>query len=210
MKYSIIVFDIDGTLIDTEFAVLNSLKESIYDLKGINYSPHELKFALGIPSGEALKKLGIEDDKLQEAYDLWNDNFSKYIPEIKLFSGILDLIQSLYNRGIPLALLTSKDELEMKNDFLPLGIMKYFKYTVTAESTKKHKPHPEPMLKILEMACYKPGEAVYIGDSIYDMQCANSAGVDCILALWSREGVDGIEATYYAKAPKDVWNIINS
>ena len=209
MRYSFVIFDIDGTLIDTEFAVLSSLRDTIFDLKGIRYEDKELKFVLGIPSEEALLKLSIDTSQLLEAYNLWNKKFERYIPQIKLFDGIMPLIEKLHNKGIPLGLLTSKDKIEFEKDFAPLGIIPYFKHIVTAESTSHHKPRPEPMIKILELSGIKAKKALYIGDSIYDMECALSANVDCVLALWGREGIDHIKATYYAESPLELWEILN-
>ncbi|MEG0450304.1 MAG: HAD hydrolase-like protein, partial [Lysinibacillus sp.] len=75
--------------------------------------------------------------------------------------------------------------------------------------TEKHKPHPEPLLVCLEGLHATKNEAVYIGDSIYDMQCANSAGVKFALALWGSKTTNGFEsADYVLNAPKDILNII--
>jgi len=208
MKYEFIILDIDGTLIDSEFAILASLQKTIEKFTGETKPVEALKFSLGIPSMDALKTLGVKENLLKEAYNLWNINFEKYIPDIKPYSGIVELLDVLSSRKLKLGILTSKDKIEYEKDFLPLGLESYFNHIIVFEDTTNHKPHPEPMLKMLEMACVPPEKALYIGDSIYDMQCAEGAGVDSVLALWGREGIDGIEATYYAKGPADILKII--
>ena len=210
MKYEFIIFDIDGTLIDTEFAVLASLQQTIEKLTDESVAYEKLKFSLGIPSMEALKILGVQENLLKEAYDIWNINFEKHIPDIKVYSGIIELLNELRADNLKLGILTSKDKMEYEKDFVHLGLESYFNHIITFEDTAKHKPHPEPMLKILEMACVTSGRALYIGDSIYDMQCAQGAGVDNALALWGRTGSGGIKATYYAEKPADVVKLIQN
>ena len=85
MKYKHIVFDIDGTLIDTEYAVLHSLQETIKGLSGREMPCSELRFALGITGTDALKKLEIKDTSY--ALELWNKNMHNYTNTIKVFEG---------------------------------------------------------------------------------------------------------------------------
>ena len=86
MKYKHIVFDIDGTLIDTEYAVLHSLQETIKGLSGREIPCSELRFALGITGTDALKKLAIKDTSY--AIELWDKNMRNYTNNIKVFDGI--------------------------------------------------------------------------------------------------------------------------
>jgi phosphoglycolate phosphatase-like HAD superfamily hydrolase len=94
------------------------------------------------------------------------------------------------------------------DDFLPFGLGGYFELAILAEDSRKHKPDPEPMLAYLARSGAEAGDVLYIGDSVYDMQCASGAGVDCALALWSRRNRGDIEATYYLQRPEDVLKVL--
>ena len=125
MKYKHIVFDIDGTLIDTEYAVLHSLQETIKGLSGREIPCSELRFALGITGTDALKKLAIKDTSY--AIELWDKNMRNYTNTIKVFDGIIELLKNLLSLDYKMGIVTSKTREEFTHDFCPFGISHYFK-----------------------------------------------------------------------------------
>ncbi|MEM1483742.1 HAD family hydrolase [Oscillospiraceae bacterium PP1C4] len=207
MKYKHIVFDIDGTLIDTEHAVLYSLQKTVKKLKNKDIEISDLRFALGIPGKDALLQLGFTD--LENAIDLWDHYMRDYFHTVGIFDGIKDILDELKRKSYHLGIITSKSNLEYKNDFLPFGLAGYFDTVICADDTVEHKPNPEPMQKYLEIAKVSNNEAIYIGDSVYDMQCASKAGVDCALVLWGCNSATHINATYYLNEPKDILNLVD-
>ncbi|WMJ81577.1 HAD family hydrolase [Clostridium sp. MB40-C1] len=206
MRYSHVVFDIDGTLIDSEKAVLNSLQKTILEEKGIEKSLEELRFALGIPGKVALSRLDIEN--LEEVEEKWDEYSKEYCHEITLFDGIRYVVQALKSKSIKLGIITSKTRKEYESDFVRFGLDSYFDVVICADDTKKHKPNGDPMEKYLEIANARREDTIYIGDSIYDMQCAKNAGVHSVLALWGRDDCNNLEATYKLNNPKDILDIL--
>ena len=85
MKYKHILFDVDGTLVDNESAVINTWQQTIEELLGKHFEKNELDFVLGIPGVTTMQKLGIENP--DKAFELWNRNFQKHRSE---------MVQSLY------------------------------------------------------------------------------------------------------------------
>ena len=182
--YKHIVFDVDGTLINTEYAILHSLKDTLKEILNKDYKTTDLEFALGTTGEAALKKLGISD--IHKTLNLWDNNMKKYTDLISIF----DKTEELLTRLLPeyrLGIVTSKTKYEFKQEKKLIELQKYFEIIVCADDTKKHKPDPEPLLKYLELANVKNEEILYIGDSIYDMMCAESSRIDFAFAKWGNK-----------------------
>ena len=205
--YNYIIFDIDGTILDTEFAVLSSLQKLVFEELNKNFSFEELRFALGIPGEVTLNKLGITN--LFKSNEKWNRYLKDYLHHVKVFDDIKDTLVRLSEIGILAGIVTSKTKEEYINDFVPFGLANYFKLVVCADDTEKHKPNPEPILKFIELSGVDKSSTLYIGDTKYDMECAVSAGIDFALALWGAKSSTGINSNYIFENPKQVLNLIN-
>lgn len=204
MKYKHIVFDVDGTLVDTEYAVLHSLQRIVEHFTKIKPELHELTFALGIPGKYALEKYNITDS---DAMKIWIKYLHEYDDKINVFGGMKEVLKNLKTQGLKLGVVTSKDRKEFEIQFTKFGIRDFFDVTVCVDDTTEHKPFPAPLYKYMELSGAEKDEVLYIGDSEYDMRCAHGAGIDFALAGWGCKGRK-IEAEYYPQIPSDILSII--
>jgi HAD superfamily hydrolase (TIGR01549 family) len=204
--YNHIIFDIDGTILDTELAVLSSLQRLLREELYKEFSFEELYFALGIPGMVTLSRFQLKDT--DEAFHKWDKYLREYYHQVKIFDDIKEALEGLQARGVSMGIVTSKTRSEFEHDFIPFGIGEYFKYVICADDTEKHKPNPEPILKFIELSGANKKQCIYIGDTKYDRDCAFSAGIDFALALWGAKFSDGIEANYVLKTPKEILELL--
>ena len=144
-----------------------------------------------------------------------NKNWIKYGEDyshlVKVYDGIERNLIRLKGAGIYTGIVTSRTLVELENDFFPFGLQKYMRAITSADDTEKHKPEPEPLLEFLKISKVSPSSTLYIGDTIYDMKCANSAGIDFALALWGAKSSGGItDAKYVLKSPDEIWDVIKN
>jgi HAD superfamily hydrolase (TIGR01549 family) len=205
--YNTIIYDVDGTLIDTEIAVLSSLQKVLKTDYDRVVPLEELYFVLGIPGSDSLPQLGIRD--VDKANKRWNYFLKDFFHTIQVFSGIKDLLEASKNKNIIQGIVTSKTTEELINDFVPFGLSCYLTHTVCADDTERHKPNPEPILKFLEISGADPKKSIYIGDTVYDYECARDAGIDFGLALWGCKNHQNIQAKYKFERPQDIISLLD-
>nr|WP_319489892.1 HAD family hydrolase [uncultured Caproiciproducens sp.] len=205
MKYTHVVFDVDGTMLDSEDAVLLSLQKTLLTVQQKMYPLEELRFTLGIPGIDALTQMKV--DHIEDAFRLWGDTELEYSYAMKLFDGITSTLLQLEEDGISLGIITSRTREEFDDTFSPLGLNHYFEYIICAEDSAEHKPNPGPMLKYLELSEAHGKDVLYIGDSVYDCNCAKGAGVDFALALWGCRAPEGISPDYALGKPQEILSL---
>jgi len=202
MKYEHIVFDVDGTLIDSEYSILAALVDTLKEIKGKDYTIDELRYVLGIPGAETLKLFEVKD--VEYGLELWLKNMDKYKDTIKVFDGVIEVLELLNSKGYKLGIVTSKLREEFDHDFDRFDLKKYFSTIVCADDTILHKPYPEPLLKYMELNELNNKDLIYIGDTEYDYKCAKGANVDFALALWTENSHDELDAEIRLYKPLDI------
>lgn len=180
---------------------MESLQATLYE-KGIIKTIEELRFSVGIPGLRTLEILKIAD--IPTTLKAWIEKQKPLMGNVPLFSGIMQTISQLPKTAI----VTSQNRQEMQDSFYKLNISHHFHTIVCADDTEKHKPNAEPLILALQLLDCNKEDAIYIGDSIYDMKCSIAAGVDFGLAAW---GVSTTEPYHYArhffKTPADILDV---
>ena len=204
MKYKHIVFDVDGTLVDTEAACLLSFRDLLKEQKGEDHEPEELTYCLGRSGKDSLAQAGFED--WRTAYDRWVELLLNYSYTIKIFDGLLEVIEKLAEAGYQLGIVTSRTRAVSVMDLKTQGVDAYFKTIVSCDDTEKHKPNPEPLLKYLEYTGADASEVLYLGDTVHDMNCAGGANIDFALAGWGAPVM--LDAKYVLNQPKELLDLL--
>ena len=176
--YELIVFDWDGTLIDSEARIVNCMRAAIRDLQLPARSQDEMRNVIGLGLHEALSTLYPEDDhatyaKLVERYRhhfLLEDTTPS-----ELFEGVETLLSELRDRGHFIAIATGKGRVGLDKSLDETGLHAYFDYTRCADETRS-KPHPQMLEEIMDRLGVRPQQTIMVGDTEFDMQMANNAG----------------------------------
>ena len=195
-----IVFDVDGTLAGTEESALSSLVQIVQEETGKTLPRHELEFALGIPGKDALEKLGIYS---QATLDRW----CQVAASLKAPSACFQVcLKSSQHSPIAAANLASSPHVRATNTqkkLHPLVSISILSTSSLSKTQPNINPHPHPCSNISDVRARNPGNVVYVGDTVYDEQCATSAGVSFARAAWGSHQ-DIPNATYNLKTPNDL------
>lgn len=200
------IFDVDGTLIDTEKMYLLPLHKTLR-ANGYNVSYDDVKKVFGITALDALKILGVKD--VEAVRKQWFDQIKNYKDDAKVYDGIIDSLAKLHaDKNNRLAIATSKIEDEFHRDVTRFGLDDYFDAFVFSNEIEHGKPAPDLILKGIEKLNADPKATIYIGDTIYDLQAAHAAHVAFGLAGWrTKKTADFANSDYYFETPADLLTI---
>ena len=179
-----VLFDLDGTLVDTIGLLLECVHHSF---EGRSPVPTDEEWIAGI--GTPLRRQLAAYVSTEKEIDDIIDRYRAYqrIHHDRLtnaYPGVIETLTELDRRGHPMGVVTSKSNEMMDRGIQHTGLARFMKTAIGADSCTIHKPEAFPVLLALEELRYSPGEAVFVGDSPHDIQSGNAAGVISIAALW--------------------------
>ena len=180
-----VLFDLDGTLIDSIELILNSAKHAFRDRQGHVPSDAEWLTGVGIPLATMFRRYARDEADVDALIAKYREyQLANHDRLVRCYDAVVDTVDHLRAAGHPLGIVTSKTGWLAQRGIDNVGLGSHFDVIVGCDTCAKHKPDPGPVLHALEHLRYAPSEAVFIGDSIYDMQAGNAAGVTTIAALW--------------------------
>lgn len=178
-----ILFDFDGTLLNTNDLIFASYSHAFMTVMGRDITEEEIHSLYGKPLYSSLAVYGDYQDDLYREYRRFNsDNHDRLV---KFFDGAAEGVKLLKESGYKTAVVTSKRADTLKRGIKLLGLDGYFDILITPDDTDKHKPDPTPVLVACERLGVKAEESIMVGDSIFDMQCAKSAGAEFAAVTYS-------------------------
>ena len=213
MSYSTVIFDLDGTLIDTVPLIVASHRHALATVLGRELPEEELREGIGRPLLEQMRV--FDEERARELFDVYREfNHRVHDEYVTAFPGMLALCDDLRARGVPVAVATSKmlDAVVLAYGIVP-GLEERIDAMVTIENTKTHKPGPEPIEHALELLGRPKHGAVYVGDAVSDMLAARAAGVGAVGVTWgafSYEGLAAVEPDAIATTPAELADILSA
>lgn len=171
-----ILFDLDGTLIDSIDLIIKAFENSFEVCLNKKIPREELVRYFGLPLREAMLNY-VEEDKVDELCAAYREFHLQYHDQlIKPFVGVNESLAALQERGIRMAVVTSKKVPMAKRGLEQMGLQPYIDTIIGCDICEYHKPHPEPMQKALGALSLRAEECLCIGDSPFDLQSGRAAG----------------------------------
>ncbi|OPL09640.1 MAG: hypothetical protein AVO33_06420 [delta proteobacterium ML8_F1] len=204
-----IIFDMDGTLIDTNDLVIGTLQRTVE--KFLGYWPQIESFheVLGKPLIVQLEFFSRE--KAREMVDDYRREYLRHQEEkTHLYPGVLETLKGLQKKGIRLAVQSNKGTRGIDHAVEAFDLKGVFDQIIAYEDVAQAKPSPEGINRILTAWGFSPGEVIFVGDSHNDILAANLAGVEAVLVSWSLlppEQFSGLEIHRKLEKMTDLLNI---
>ena len=205
-KYKAIIYDIDGTILNTLNMNMYPLIKIIKEETGEDWTFEDvLKFA-PYPGMKVMEELQVKDK--EKTYARWVQYVNEYEEGATLYDGFEDVFKAFDGKIIQ-AVVSAKTTKQYQIDFVDKGLDQYMQVAILADDTDKHKPDPEPLFECLKRINVKPSEAIYIGDALSDYLASQNAHMDFGYAKWgsvSSKGID--EPTYIFETPLELLKLL--
>lgn len=202
-----LLFDLDGTLVNTGPLIVESFRHAAKTVLGLEAPPQELIAAVGTPLASQMRGLvdrhfgeqlpvdgtlaKTKEELTTQLLEVYREYCARVHDEYILpYEGVETVLQNFARRGVPMGVVTSKLHHSAVADLAYYDLKKYFQILVGADDVSEHKPLPMPLLKGMELLstqheiCLTPQDCAYIGDSPFDTQAGNSAGMHTVAVTY--------------------------
>jgi pyrophosphatase PpaX len=183
MRFPVVLFDLDGTVIDSGAIILASMRHAAKEVLGEEPSDELLMAAVGGPGLEA-QMHALAPDRVEELVRVYRAHNEPLHEELAWCPGIDDVLVGLKDEGRRLGIVTAKRRATVELAFNVLPLEHLFDTVVGGDETARHKPDPEPLLLAAERLNVDPRQCAYVGDSPFDIRAAKAAGMDAIAVTW--------------------------
>lgn len=190
MKYSLVVFDWDGTLMDSTHSIVAAIQAACRDLHLPVPASESASWVIGLSLESALRSAvpDLTDKDVPAFLERYRIHYLLRDPELKLFDGAGELLASLAGMGVLLAVATGKSRVGLDRALKATGLVNAFDDTRCADETFS-KPHPAMLLELMDTLNVEPSRVVMIGDTSHDLQMAANAGVDAVAVTYGAHSV---------------------
>jgi pyrophosphatase PpaX len=180
----VVLFDLDGTLIDSGPIILASMRHASLSVLGVEPDEDRVRSAIGGP-GLFAQMRDLDPDRVDELVAAYRAHNEPLHDELEAFEEVIALLPRLRAQGRRLGVVTAK-----RRETVGLALRRFpvieasIDLVIAADDTERHKPHPDPILAALSALEASPTDAVYVGDSPFDIDAAKAAGVLAVAVAW--------------------------
>lgn len=190
-KRDVVLFDLDGTVLDTYAPILESMRYATKTVLGEPLPDAELIAKVGQPLVVQMQTFAADHGYAPEVADeltrVYREFSERDLDEkSKPFPGVPEAIAALKNAGFTVGVVTSKRVALATKSLKAHGLFDVFACVNGAEDSAAHKPDPEPLLAAAKKLGVSPDRCVYVGDSPYDLQAAHAADMPCVGVAWGK------------------------
>ena len=197
MNSDLVIFDWDGTLMDSTGLIASCLQCACRDVGLPEPAETEAKFVIGLNIADTLAHVapGIDAERAQQLTARYRHHFLAREHEAPLYEGVRELLADLHGRGHRLAVATGKARRGLDRALDATGLRSWFEVTRCADEGFA-KPHPGMLLALLDLTGVEPDRALMIGDTTHDLELAANARLDAIAVSYGAH-----DATLLATRP---------
>jgi len=210
---SAILFDLDGTLIDTIELILSSARFAFQGWHRGVPTDAEWVRGIGTPLVQQLRAYTQDDAELATLLDRYRHHQREHHDRMtRCYADVPEVVERLSREGYRLAIVTSKATPIAHQSLAHVGLDAYFQTVVGYEDTARHKPHPEPVLQALTRLGVTTDDSVFVGDSPHDIHAGRAAGVATVAALWGafdRETLAAAEPDHLIECASDLPGVLD-
>ena len=212
MTLPAILFDLDGTLIDTIELILSSARHA-FEQWPVRPTDEEWVRGIGTPLVQQLRAYAANDDEVALLLARYRRYQNEHHDRLtRCYDDVPDVIAALADRGHQLAVVTSKASPIAHQSLAFVGLDHFFPVVVGYDDTARHKPDPEPVRVALSRLGVSPDDAVFVGDSPHDILAGNAADVITIAALWGpfdRETLADARPDHFIECMAELPGVLN-
>jgi pyrophosphatase PpaX len=201
-----VVFDLDGTVVDTVELIVDSFRYATRTVLGTVLPDEVITAGVGQPLMAQMERLSAEH--AQDLYDVYREyNHRRHDELIRGYEGVAEVLGALRAAGRRLGIVTSKSKDTTAMAFRAVGLREHFDVVITASDTAAHKPSPEPLRLCLEQLGAPARGSLYVGDAPVDIQAGRAAGMATAAVAWGVFGREALLATgpdYWLADPREL------
>ena len=195
MRYRLVVFDWDGTLMDSTAGIAESIRQAARDLALPVPAREVASHVIGLGLRDSLRHAvpTLPEHRYAEFVDAYRRHFAREQERMELFPGVRELLAELRAGGRQLAVATGKSRRGLDQALAATGLGSYFSASRCADETTP-KPDPAMLLELLEELEAPPAGAVMVGDTSHDLEMARGAGVDAVAVSYGAHAGEALRS----------------